>query len=221
MTRMTVVRLRAALAVLAGLVVLGIASPASAHEGREVGEYEMIVGFGDEPAYAGFLNSVQLILLHHDTSEPVVDLGDGLQVEVQFGDQSMPLTIEPNFEVGEFGEPGDYRAHFIPNRSGSYTFHFTGTIGDQEVDESFTSGPETFGDVLDTSAAQFPAKDPSVAEVSDRLQQEVPRLTDEIDATKDDASSARTVGMLGIGVGAIGVLVAILALLAARRRKAA
>jgi hypothetical protein len=93
MTRITVVRRWAAPAVLVGLMVLGIASPASAHEGREVGEYEMIVGFGDEPAYAGFLNSVQLTLLHHDTDEPVVDLGDGLQVEVQFGDESMPLTL--------------------------------------------------------------------------------------------------------------------------------
>jgi hypothetical protein len=49
----------------------------------------------------------------------------------------------------------------------------------------------------------------------------VPRLTTEIDATKDDASSARTVALIGVVVGVVGLVVGALALVAARGRRAA
>jgi hypothetical protein len=206
------------LALLTGIWILGTADAASAHEGREVGDYEMVVGWGTEPALAGYPNSVQLLLSHHD-GDPVTDLGDSLDAEVGYGDQTMAVTLEPLFEVGEFGTPGDYRAFLIPTRPGTYAFHFTGDIEGQAVDEEFTSGPETFAEVEEPGGQQFPVKDPSVAEVSDRLQQEVPRLTAQIDAAKDDASSARTIAFVGIGIGALGLAAAAVGMIA--RRKAA
>ena len=95
-------------AAASGLTVLLLsAAPALAHEGRKLGDLEMVVGWGTEPAYAGEVNSVQLLLVHH--GEPVVDLGDTLDVEVTFGDETQPFTLEPYFEVGEFGRSEERR----------------------------------------------------------------------------------------------------------------
>jgi hypothetical protein len=216
---------RTLIASIVTIVVVGLAPAASAHEGRTHGDLEMVVGFGTEPAYAGQPNSVHLILSHH--GEAVVDLGDTLDVEVEFGDQKRALELEPNFAVGAFGEPGDYRAWFIPTRPGQYTFHFTGTIEDEQIDETFTSGPRTFSDVNDPADIQFPQQDPTTGELADRIDREVPRLTTAIDDVRaastqasDDADGARMLGLIGLVVGALGVVVAVIALVASRRRPA-
>lgn len=199
------------------------AAPGLAHEGRQLGDLEMVVGFGTEPAYAGDVNSVQFIVVHD--GEPVLDVADTLEVEVGFGDQTTQLPLEPFF-----GEPGEYRAWFIPSQSGQYTFHFTGTIDGEDVDETFTSGPDTFSDVEDPASVAFPAVEaPTTTELAERIDREVPRLTTEIedartaalaraDEVADDVSSARTFGMIGLIVGAIGLLVAVVALVASRKR---
>jgi hypothetical protein len=216
---------RALTASIVTIVVVGLAPATSAHEGRTHGDLEVEVGFGTEPAYAGQPNSVQLILIHDGV--PVVDLGDTVDVEVEFGDQTMALELEPNFAVGEFGEPGDYRAWFIPTRPGQYSFHFTGTIEDEEIDETFTSGPRTFSDVSDPAEIQFPEQDPTTGELADRIDREVPRLTTAIDdvhaastQASDDADDARTLALIGLVVGALGVVVAVIALVASQRRAA-
>lgn len=215
-------RLAALLGMATGVaVVLGTitAAPALAHEERTVGKYHLAVGFGDEPAYAGEKNSVQMFL-HDANDRPVNDLGDTLKVDVKFGGQSMTLSMEPFFEIGEFGTPGDYRAWFIPTRPGSYTFHFTGSINGQKIDQSFTSGPTTFSDVEDPTSVEFPVKDPTVGQVA----QKADRLSTRLDAamasaaeTKDAASSAKTIGYVGIAVGTIGIVLAAIALASARR----
>jgi hypothetical protein len=211
----------AALAV--AMLLLG--APALAHEGRKLGDLEMEVGWGTEPAYAGDVNSVQILLVHD--GEPVVDLGDTLDVEVTFGDQTQKFPLEPFFEEGEFGTPGDYRAWLIPTTSGQYSFHFTGTIDREDVDETFTSGPKTFADVENPQSVQFPVQQPSTGELAERIDRVEPRLANAIGAaqadvqtTADDASSARTIGLIGLLVGAIGSIVAIVALMASRRKRA-
>lgn len=202
-----------------------LATPALAHEERTIGKYNVAVGFGDEPAYAGQENSVAMFI--HDVGDnPVTDLGATLQVEVKYGSQTMPpLTMEPNFEVGEFGIPGDYRAFFFPTRPGDYTFHFTGTIKGTKVDESFTSSPSTFSTVEDPSKVEFPAKDPSTGQLADRLTREIPRVQQAALAAanraKDKASSANTLGLVGIIVGVVGIAVGAAALITSRRRIAA
>lgn len=210
--------------VVVGAVMLFTIAPALAHEGRNLGDLEMVVGWGTEPAYAGEVNSVQLLLVHD--GEPVVDLGDTLDVEVTFGDETQPFTLEPFFEVGEFGTPGDYRAFLIPTEPGQYSFRFSGTIDGEDVDETFTSGPGTFDDVENPRSAEFPVELPTTGELAERIDREVPRLTSSIgdvqasvNAAADDASSAKTLGLIGIIVGAVGLIVAIVALVVSGRRR--
>jgi hypothetical protein len=203
-----------------------VAGPAAAHEEREVGGLGFVVGFGQEPAYAGQPNSVQLLL--SKGGNPITDLADTLSVAVAFGDQSKDVSVEPFFEVGEFGTPGDYRAWFIPTRAGHYSFHFTGTIRGTKIDETFTSGPKTFGDVVNPADVEFPVQDPTNGELADRIDREIPRLEASIADLKtsadrsigsavDDASSARTLALVGVVLGALGLIAAIGAIAMTRR----
>jgi hypothetical protein len=206
---------------LAGLLIPLLAGPASAHQAKTVGKYHFVVGFGDEPAYAGEKNSVQLLLADAN-DQPVTDLTDTLKVAVTTGTaEPLALAMEPFFEVGEFGTPGDYRAFFIPTAPGSYRFHFTGTIKGQKVDQSFTSGPQTFSDLEDPAQVQYPVRQPTGGQLATRADRETARvdaaLTAERDQANDDAASARTLAIIGLIVGLLGLIAAIVAL--ARGRK--
>jgi hypothetical protein len=200
---------------LAAAFVLTLSAPALAHEERVVGAYHFVVGWGDEPAYAGLKNSVQLILTTK-AGKPVTNLGDSLKVEVIFGQQQMELPFEPAFDPEEgFGTLGDYRAWLIPTAPGAYTFYLFGSIGKQKVDERFSSGPTTFDDIADPAEVEFPTKVPTGTELAGRLDREIPRLNEGIAAARsharDEASTARTLGIVGIVVGALGLIVAIVA----------
>lgn len=208
-------RIALSIAVAIGLpaaVVALVAAPASAHEARTVGAYHFLVGWGAEPAYAGSQNSVQLILSYQSDGKPVANLGDSLKVEVSSGSAKATFPIVPTWDPDSgLGTIGDYRAWFIPTAPGNYTFHFTGSLGKQKIDQSFTSSATTFDTVTDATTVEFPVKAPTNAELGQRINQEVPRLTAAIAASSskadDTAKSARTIGIVGLVVGLIGIAV--------------
>jgi hypothetical protein len=207
---------------LAGLLVPLLAGPAAAHEDRKVAGYDFVVGFGNEPAYAGVPNSVQLILSRG--GKPVTDLKDTLQVAVTTGDaQAKEMAMRPNFAVGVYGEPGDYRADFIPTAAGKYTFHFTGTIKGTNIDQRFTSSETGFDEVTDSAEVQYPVADPSGTQVAGRLDRETVRLNTalaaERDQARDQAASARTLAVVALVVGSAGLLVAVVVGAMALRRR--
>jgi hypothetical protein len=220
--RKRIFTMAAAVGVAGMLSIFTSVGPASAHEERKVGNYMLAVGFGDEPAYAGEKNSVQMFLHDAKTDKPIVDLGDTLKVEVTQGAgsaandaQKLTMSMEPDFEVGEFGTPGDYRAFFIPTTPGTYTFHLTGSIKGQKVDEKFTSGPQTFSDADDPAQVEFPVKEPSGLQLDQRIDREVPRLNDALAASQtrankaeDAAGQARIIAIVGVVVGVLGLAAA-------------
>jgi hypothetical protein len=211
--------LRSALvvAVLSALMV-GVTAPAFAHEIRKVGKYEFTVGWGEEPAYAGFKNSVQFIL-KDSKGQAVTDLGDSLKVEVIFAGQTKSYPLEPTFDPDTgLGTPGDYRAWLIPTRPGNYTFHFTGSIHGQKVDQRFSSSPTTFDPVTDPASVQFPAQDPSTGQLNTLLTQQAARLSGDVKTAKDKASTATLLAIIGLAIGVVGVGTA---LTARRSRKQA
>ncbi|HLJ08433.1 MAG TPA: hypothetical protein VKX24_07830, partial [Acidimicrobiia bacterium] len=154
-----------------GAAVVVFLSPvvALAHEQRQVGAIQFTVGWQHEPAYAGSQNAVQLFL-KDAKGKPIDDLGDppSLEVQVVTGNQtSDPLTLEPSFDADTgLGTHGEFDAPIIPTRPGDYTFHFTGTVNGQKVDEKFTSSDTTFDTVKEPTVAEFPAKDPSAGDLA-------------------------------------------------------
>ena len=205
-------RSAALVAVALCLALATMAAPAAAHTTKDVGAYTFTVGWGSEPTYAGQQNSVQLLLYDKATGTPILDLTDTLTVTVVYADKQAEFPLAPEFDVEEgLGTPGDYRAWFFPTAPGDYTFHFTGTVGSQKVDESFTSGPTTFSTVEDPAAAQFPVKAPTNVQLSQRMDAELSRL-----ATESQVSSARTMAIVAIVVGVVGIVLATFALLRKR-----
>jgi hypothetical protein len=206
---------------LAALLVPVWAGTAAAHEGRKVGNYRLAVGFGDEPAYAGQSNSAQVIITDA-SGQPVTDLGDTLKVMVMMGKQTVDLAVEPFFEVGEFGTPGDYRAFFIPSTPGRYTFHVYGSIKGQKVSQSFTSSPTTFSEVQDPARAAFPKlNQPTTGQVAQRLDRETARLGTSVQSamlvsgtadrrSRDAASQIRVLTIMGVLGFFLGLMSAIL-----------
>jgi hypothetical protein len=199
---------RATVVAILGVMTLGLAAPAFAHEERTVGKLKFTVGWGFEPTYAGFENSVQLILADAK-GKPITDLGDALKLEVIFGSQTVTLPLETTFDpdTGE-GTPGDYRAWFIPTRPGNYTFQFTGTYKGQKIDQKFTSSDTTFDPVKDQAAVQFPAKDPSNGDLSARIigdESRTAAIKSTADKGKSTAGTALIISIVGLALGAIGL----------------
>lgn len=218
-------RLGAALVLSAALTVL-ITRPALAHEDRPVGPLRVVVGWVNEPTYAGYPNGVALFL-NDANDQPIEDLGDTLKVEVSFGDEKTgPLDLEPAFGA-DFGTKGEYRADLIPTRPGKYTFHFTGTVRGQAFDQSFTSSETGFDEARDDTEVAFPAKDPSRGELAQKIDRIDPRLvkaTQEAAASRKDADDAKSSATVAIVVAIVATVVAMVlggvALTGARRRGA-
>jgi len=175
---------------------------ASAHEHKTVGDYTLTVGFLNEPAIDEEPNGLDFRVAQGtgENGKPVEGASTTLKAEVKFGGQTMPLTLSPVFNA-----PGSYKANFIPTAPGTYTFHISGTINNTPVDETFTSGPDTFSDVQDASAMQFPTKVNSVAAVSQTAQD-----------AGDTADNARVFGIIGIVVGVLGLIAGIAGMMMAR-----
>lgn len=215
--RRSIIRLLSA-AGAASLVALAAIVPASAHEIRTVGSYQFTVGWLHEPAYADEQNAVQF-LLKDGAGNAVTDLTDTLKVEVIYQGQKMPaLSLVPTFDPDTgLGKPGEYLASLIPTRPGDYTFHFTGSIKSQAVDQSFTSSPSTFDAVKDPTSVEFPAQDPTRAQISQRLDRVDPRIAAAQTTAKNDADLARNLAIVGIVLGALGTAGLIVALTRGRR----
>ena len=199
---------------LVGALVLLVAGPALAHGEYDHGDIAIATGFQTEPAYVGQPNAVELEI--SKAGKPVTDVGQGdLKVGVSFGGQSTALTLEPNFEVGEWGTPGDYIASFIPTQPGKYTFRVDGTVAGEQIRYSMTSGPATFSEVQDPAPAMFPAVEaPSNADLAAKISAETARTDEAVSSAQSAADTARNVAI-------VATLVAIVALglaIASRRR---
>jgi hypothetical protein len=174
-------------------------SPTIAHEGREVGDYELVFGWRVEPAIVGVLNGPELTINIHEEGEGDEADGennqndDGKNQQQQEGennqqadeeDHDMPADIEASLQVEvtfgpasrtidlrpAFGETGHYIADMIPTRPGDYSFRVFGTIGDLEIDETFASADGSFSSVEPASDLQFPEADPTIAELVARIE---------------------------------------------------
>ena len=148
---------RAAVLGVALTVLVGVCITL-AHEVREVGDYTFVVGFLDEPVFAGQKSGLDLRITAGD--EPVEGAEETLEAEVTFDEETRALELSPAFR-----EPGAYRSVFLPTAAGPYTFRLFGELDGTAIEESFTAGPDTFGEVQHTAGGQFPVVFPPTADV--------------------------------------------------------
>lgn len=221
------------LVLLAGSLLM--APAASGHTHVHVGDFELSIGWANEPTYVGVPNGVEVTISDHD-GQPVNDLGAGdITVVVSTADQSTEvLPLEPAFgvvpgrpQLVSFGTPGQYVADLLPTVPGDYTFQFAGTLHEETVDVTVTSGDDTFSPVQSSSDVEFPVKVPTLAEVAERLDRIDGRIEDlqgdaglaaDANATATGAlDAANRAVMVGALVGGVGLVVAVIALFTAWR----
>ncbi|MBV8160855.1 MAG: hypothetical protein JO265_08030 [Acidimicrobiia bacterium] len=108
----------------------------------------------------------------------------------------------------------------MPTVPGNYTFHFTGTVNGQNIDEKFTSSDSTFDTVQDPTGIQFPAKAPSNGQLAQSISRLDTRASSQAKDAKDSASTAKTLGLVGIVVAVLLGGAALFVGIGARRRPA-
>jgi hypothetical protein len=165
---------------LVALLVMGLSlslAPALAHEGRAVGDYNIVFGWRVEPAYTGQVNGPEIFVTRHSheaedehghddhgdeaeaesdhgheqESSAVTGLEDTLQIEVMFGPASRVLNLR-----AVWNSPGHYTADLLPTMPGDYTFRVFGTIDGMEIDEVFSAADGQFSSVEPVEDIQFP-----------------------------------------------------------------
>ena len=168
---------------------------AYAHERRTVGPYQFVVGWLNEPAYLGQLNSLDLRITDTRNTQPVAGLEKTLTADLAAGGLA-PYTLTVS---ARFGTAGAYNGWIMPTAAGAYTFHIKGKIDTLDVDEKFTSGPGTFGDIEDTAAVQYPATVP----VADQLSKKLDSIQSGVDQTRLIALGALVVAFAAIGASVL------------------
>src|SRR5919202_7026668 len=121
--------------VAALLLILLVPGAALAHERRDVGKLQFVVGWTGEPALVGEPNGIDLRITDKASGQPVEGAEKTLKATVAFGGgapKEFPLKAR-------FGMKGAYTADIIPTKAGSYIFTFTGTVGDEQVNQKFES----------------------------------------------------------------------------------
>jgi hypothetical protein len=137
-----VVRIGSLLALIALLASYQLAF---AHETVTVGDYEIEIGWVDEPAIVGQQNAI--VVNVSNEAGPVDEVSE-LIVSVSYGAETKTLTLQP---LGE-DTPGQFVAPILPTRAGQYTIQLRGKLGDADVNADVQPEEVESADVL-----QFPA----------------------------------------------------------------
>jgi hypothetical protein len=182
----------------AALFVALLAGPgaALAHERRTLanGKYDVVVGWDQEPAYAGQKNGAAI---------RISQAGSNPAVPVEGADKTLKVSIKQGASTKEFplravfGQPGYYMADIFPTRVGDYQWTFTGAINGDAVNDTFDSADGKFDGVVAPTDLQFPVETGDPAQLMTMAQQ-----------AQAEAQNARTLAYVGIGIGTVGLLVA-------------
>jgi hypothetical protein len=177
--------------------LLAAPSIALAHERRAIagGKYDVVVGWDTEPPFVGQKNAASIRVSRAGTNpaEPVTGLENSLRVEIRQGAQTKTFVLR-----AVFGQPGYYQADLLPTRAGDFVWTFSGSIGSDQINEKFDSAEGKFDAVQASSGLEFPiaAADPE-------------QVTAEVQSARDAAQSAQTMGLLGVALGALGLVAAL------------
>lgn len=171
---------------------------AAAHERRMVGPYQFVVGWLNEPAFQGQSNAATIRVT--DTRVNPAKALEGLEKTVTIQVFSGGLTTPFAGTVRTvFGQPGLYAVDIFPTASGGYKYKVSGKVESLDVNETFESGPTTFGDILAVSSLQYPESVPGGADLTRRLND----LQSTADQTRLVAFVAVVLGLAALGLGFI------------------
>jgi hypothetical protein len=180
-----------------GLLLALTLAPGSAlaHERRTIGsgKYDVVVGWNVEPAYVGQMNQASIRIMNAGTTTPVTGADKSLKLAIRQGASTQAFPLK-----AAFGQDGFYTADIMPTRVGDYQWIFTGDINGDAVNETFDTADGKFNAVQEMTGVQFPVALGDPAQNAAAVQ-----------SAQADAQSARTLALIGIVLGAIGLLVGV------------
>ncbi len=204
--------------------------PAAAHISKSFGNYIVELGWNNEPALTGQMNAAQLTVVkgsHVETGQPVINALANMTFLVQYGTITKSLNFLPSPTVN-----GQYLATLLPTQAGTYTVIMNGTIEDQQVNTEIP-----LDEVASVDTVSFPQTGGSTgsnnAAINSQLGTIINQLTNDITDAKNTVNSAAQnyetatksiqdqkdaldrlymVSMVGIGLGAAGIVIAVIAI---------
>ena len=212
------------------LFFLPEAKQASAHISRVFGDYNVEVGWDDEPVYASIENSIFISVNKgsENDAKPVINALKNMQISVKYGTISKQIDFLPSVK-----EDGAYTSSIIPTRVGTYTLILKGEIEGQKIDDEII-----LDDVSSIDTLNFPQANPSnndntqldgkiidnlaksaieVKESSDVSLKIVSNLFPIFQDLKNSLDMLYMINMTVIGIGISAILISILALKSSKK----
>ena len=202
------------------LIIPGLSGIAYGHTVDVVGEYRVEIGWMNEPVVSGETNAIEFYVSpliacpeipealkcaeSQKFQNGIPDLRKTVKMELIFKDENIMLPLSPDHNI-----PGKYYAFVNPTVSGFYQANILGTIVDTSI--SLSMHPPK---VSERAYIEFP--EPSDLTVTQMIDGHTALIEDVSNLKKSvhdlEKTQLNNIGYAGIGVGIIGIIIAVIAL---------
>jgi hypothetical protein len=212
-----------------------IVKEASAHITKKFGDIQVQVGWSNEPPLTGLLNNVIIDVNQTSgkTQTPVINALANMNILVKYGGVTKSLDFLPSPTTD-----GLYNGQMIPTRVGSYYLLLNGTIQDQKIPPSQlpldlvessqklnfpdTGGSGANGAITSSSASASNNIGPQLQGIVSNMANQIDSVKNVIGTVaksnadtlksvqdvKNAADRSYLIGMVGIGAGIAGIVIA-------------
>ncbi len=190
-------------------------SEAYGHVTEQIGQYEIEVGWQEEPPVVGYRNAI-VFEISESPSEGlktgVINAFKNLEATIKFGGVTKTLDINSD------PRPGNYFSKIIPTRTGSIVIELKGDVNGEIVDVQMHPEAVESTAVLDFPPSSGSSSDQDVSalkKAKSSLQKDVSEIKSKVggvDVVVDDGQ-AYDFAIFALSLGAAGVILAIIAMI--------
>jgi len=190
-------------------------SEAYGHVTEQIGQYEIEVGWQEEPPVVGYRNAI-VFEISESPSEGlktgVINAFKNLEATIKFGGVTKTLDINSD------PRPGNYFSKIIPTRTGSIVIELKGDVNGEIVDVQMHPEAVETTAVLDFPPSSSSSSGQDVSALKNAmssLQKDVSEIKSKVggvDVVVDDGQ-AYDFAIFALSLGAAGVVLAIIAMI--------